>query len=97
MIKQRGWGACWHKLCRHTFFFIFHLIPPGCGALFLRRGTWPACKKQTAFLLRLANFPGGRRSALVKIGALLRVAVAQICSAGRSPLAYLDGIPLAVP
>ena len=28
------------------------------------------CKKQTAFLLRLANFPGGRRSALVKIGAL---------------------------
>ena len=36
----------------------------------MRRGTWPACKKQTAFLLRLANFPGGRRSALVKIGAL---------------------------
>ena len=46
------------------------LPSPGCGALLLRRGTWPACKKQTAFLLRLANFPGGRRSALVKIGAL---------------------------
>ena len=33
------------------------------------RGTVPACKKQTAFLLRLANFPCGRRRALVKIGA----------------------------
>ena len=29
----------------------------------------------------------------MKIGALLRVAVAQICSAGRGPLAYLDGCP----
>ena len=44
-------------------------------------------------LLRLANFPCGRRCALVKIGALLRVAVAQICGADRSPLAYLDGCP----
>ena len=49
---------------------ILDLYPPGCGALFLLRGAEPACKKQTAFLLRLANFPGGRRSALVKIGAL---------------------------
>ena len=47
----------------------YDLNPPGCGALFLRRGTAPACKKQTAFLLRLANFPCGRRRALVKIGA----------------------------
>ena len=51
------------------------------------------CKKQTAFLLRLANFPCGTQSALEKIGALLRVAVAQICGADRSPLAYLDGCP----
>ena len=29
----------------------------------------------------------------MKIGALLRVAVDQICSAGRRPLAYLDGCP----
>ncbi len=44
-------------------------------------------------LLRLANFPCGPQSALVKIGALPRVAVAQICGAGRGPLAYLDGCP----
>ena len=49
--------------------------------------------RPAAFLLRLANFLGGRRCALVKIGALLRVAVAQIYGAGRSPLAYLDGCP----
>ena len=61
-----GWGS-------GSFAALFggvFLPSPGCGALLLRRGTWPACKKQTAFLLRLANFPGGRRSALVKIGAL---------------------------
>ena len=91
-------------------FTLFHRIalnPPGCGALFLRRGAGPACKKQTAapaplrlflpqaapqlrspppficspgpagpILLRLANFPGGRRCALVKIGALRQLRLA---------------------
>ena len=28
--------------------FLIDLYPPGCGALFLRRGAVPACKKQTA-------------------------------------------------
>ena len=52
------------------FFFIYDLNPPGCGALFLRRGTAPACKKQTAFLLRLADFRGAGRCPFAKIGAL---------------------------
>ena len=49
---------------------IFYLNPPGCGTLFLLRAAAGACKKQTAFLLRLANFPSGGRCPLVKIGAL---------------------------
>ena len=44
-------------------------------------------------LLRLADFCFAPRRALAKPGALLRVAVDQICSAGRRPLAYLDGCP----
>ena len=44
-------------------------------------------------LLRLADFCGAPQRALAKNGALLRVAVAQICGADRSPLAYLDGCP----
>ncbi len=48
------------------------------------RRNFPVTRPQV--LLRLANFPGGRRCALVKIGALLRVAVSQIYGAGRGPL-----------
>ena len=44
-------------------------------------------------LLRLADFCFAPRRGLAKTGALLRVAVAQICGADRSPLAYLDGCP----
>ena len=39
-----GWGS-------GSFAALFggvFLPSPGCGALLLRRGTWPACKKQTA-------------------------------------------------
>ena len=46
-----------------------------------------------SILLRLAGFSGAPRRALVKTGARLRVAVAQISGAGRSPLANLDGGP----
>ena len=49
---------------------IYDLNPPGCGALFLLRGTWPTCKKQTAFLLRLADFCGAPQRVLAKTGAL---------------------------
>ena len=52
----------------------------------------PPCRC-AAVLLRLAGFCGGRRCALEKIGALLRVAVSQIYGAGRGPLVYLDGCP----
>ena len=44
-------------------------------------------------LLRLADFCGAPRWVLAKTGARLRVAVAQICGAGHSPLAHLDGGP----
>ena len=44
-------------------------------------------------LLRLADFCGAPRWVLAKTGARLRVAVAQICGAGHSPLAHLDGCP----
>ena len=44
-------------------------------------------------LLRLADFCGAPRRVLAKTGARLRVAVAQICGAGHSPLAHLDGCP----
>ena len=36
----------------------------------MRRGSQPACKKQTAFLLRLADFRGAGRCPLAKTGAL---------------------------
>ncbi len=49
---------------------LYNLNPPGCGALFLRRATAGACKKQTAFLLRLADFRGAGRCPLAKTGAL---------------------------
>ena len=44
-------------------------------------------------LLRLADFCKHPPRCAAKIGARLRVAVGQICSAGRSPLAHLDGGP----
>ena len=64
------------------FFFIYDLNPPGCGALFLRRGTAPACKKQTAFLLRLADFCFAPRRALAKPGALRQTQL-PVSSTGR--------------
>ncbi len=130
--KGRSCGAfCFYRPPGGVFFvlaslyFYLDLYPPGCGALFLLRGTGPACKKQTAapapprlflpqaaarlrspppfyrsppcrcaaVLLRLTDFCGAGRSPLAKTGALLRVAVAQICSAGRRQLAYFDGCP----
>ena len=51
-------------------FFIYNLNPRVAVPCFCGGPQGRPCKKQTAFLLRLANFPGGRRSALVKIGAL---------------------------
>ena len=64
--KGRSCGAfCFYRPPGGVFFvlaslyFYLDLYPPGCGALFLLRGTGPACKKQIAFLLRLANFPCG--------------------------------------
>ena len=55
---------------------------PGCGALFLLRASLRPRKKQTAVLLRLANFPSGRQCALVKIGALRQTQL-PVSSAGR--------------
>ena len=63
-------------------FFIFHLNPPGCGALFLRRATERPCKKQTAFLLRLADFCFAPRRALAKPGALRQTQL-PVSSTGR--------------
>ena len=51
---------------RVFLFLIYDLNPPGCGALFLLRGAAPACKKQTAFLLRLADFRGAGHSSLFR-------------------------------
>ena len=53
--KGRSCGAfCFYRPPGGVFFvlaslyFYLYLYPPGCGALFLLRGTGPACKKQTA-------------------------------------------------
>ncbi len=53
--KGRSCGAfCFYRPPGGVFFvlaslyFYLDLYPPGCGALFLLRGTGPACKKQTA-------------------------------------------------
>ena len=62
--------------------FIYHLNPPGCGALFLRRATERPCKKQTAFLLRLADFCFAPRRALAKPGALRQTQL-PVSSTGR--------------
>ena len=43
---------------------------PGCRCPNMRRGSQPACKKQTAFLLRLADFCFAPRRVLAKNGAL---------------------------
>ena len=58
------------------------LPAPGCGALLLLRASPRPRKKQTAVLLRLANFPSGRQCALVKIGALRQTQL-PVSSAGR--------------
>ena len=72
--------------------------PPACGrapagALSRELLLLNAGRGRRVSLLRLADFCGAPRRPLAKTGALPRVAVAQICSAGRSPLAYLDGCP----
>ena len=48
----------------------------------MRRGSQPACKKQTAFLLRLADFRGAGRCPLAKTGALRQTQL-PVSSAGR--------------
>ena len=58
LTNKRGWGLWRQKVLCSFFSFIFHRIPPGCGTLFLLRGTEPACKKQTA--ARYNNTPAFR-------------------------------------
>ena len=48
----------------------------------MQRGAWPACKKQTAFLLRLADFCFAPRRVLAKTGALRQTQL-PVSSAGR--------------
>ena len=77
----KGWGS--FLLPEGLCFLIYDLNPPGCGALFLQRGAGPACKKQTAFLLRLADFCGAPRRVLAKTGALRQARLAA-SSTGRA-------------
>ena len=48
----------------------------------MQRGAWPACKKQTAFLLRLADFCFAPRRVLAKTGALRQTQL-PVSSTGR--------------
>ena len=57
---------------------IFHLIPPGCGALFLLRATGGACKKQTAA-------PAPLRLFLPQAAPQLRSPSARRCSPAAAP------------
>ena len=67
--------------------WIYDLNPPGCRCPNMRRGTQPACKKQTAFLLRLADFCGAPRRVLAKTGALRQTQL-PVSSTGRGRCVY---------
>ena len=77
--------ACFYLLSPRLLRFVYlyyDLNPPGCGALFLLRAAGRPCKKQTAFLLRLADFCFAPRRALAKTGALRQTQL-PVSSAGR--------------